>query len=277
MKQLRELGIFDSVDFYNFDWFRNVPMRAEYYNFEHGVWEFDWDKPVEHEQGTTMDGFEPFSVDKVDLLIMKELQADSTRSLSDIREAIKANDGIDINYKTLAWHWIRHVQEKRMINGYMLRWMGTRYDPTSEKAQHRQHRYVVVPILVHGVSDAERLNLMSEMNKVPFIWSEAAGERLLRPVRVPGRDGERRLHIPEGGHLRLRGQGCLSHGGPDELRRLHHILSALRRWGEKVEIRRARDTDEVPEPDRENRGRFRVDPELRLIIARRRQKAVLAG
>jgi hypothetical protein len=175
MKRLEELGIFSSVQFYNFDWFRNAPMRAEYYNFEHGVWEFDWDKPVEHGKADHDGGFEPFSVDKVDLLIMKELQADSTRSLSEIREAIKASDEIDINYKTLAWHWIRHVQEKRMISGYTLRWMGTSYDPISEKTHHRQHRYVVVPILVKGVSDAERVNLMSEMNKIPFIWSEAAG------------------------------------------------------------------------------------------------------
>lgn len=175
MKQLKGLGIFTSIDFYRFESFRNVPMRAECYDFEHGVWEFDWDTPVEHSKADYENGFEPFSVDKVDLLIMKELQVDSTRSLSEIREAIKTNNEIDINYKTLAWHWIRHVQEKRMINGYVLRWMGTRYDSTSEKAQHRRHRYVVVPILVHGVSDAERLNLMSEMNKVPFIWSEAVG------------------------------------------------------------------------------------------------------
>ena len=177
MKRLEELGIFTSLQFYNFEWFRNVPMRAEYYDFEHGVWEFDWDKPVEYVRGDHEEnGFESFTADKVDLLIMKELQVDSTRSLSEIREAIKTNDGIDINYKTLAWHWIRHVQEKRMISGYTLRWMGTRYDPISEKTQHRTHRYVVVPILVRGVSDTERMSVMSDMNKVPFIWSEAAGE-----------------------------------------------------------------------------------------------------
>jgi hypothetical protein len=176
MKQLQDLGIFTSMEFYNFDWFRNVPMRAEYYDFEHGIWEFEWDKPVETGKTDHESGYEPFTFDKIDLLILKELQIDSTRSLSDIREAIKEKDGNDINYKTLAWHWIRHVQDKRMINGYALRWTGTKYDSGSEKARHRQHRYVGVPILVRGVSDAERVSLISEMNKVPFIWSEAAGE-----------------------------------------------------------------------------------------------------
>src|SRR4029077_10553870 len=123
-----------------------------------GVWEYDWAKPVEYGKEDNETGFEPFSFDKMDLLILKELQRDSTRSLSEIREAIKENDGIDINYKTLAWHWIRHVQEKRMLKGYTLRWMGTGYDSLTETAMHRQHRYVMVPVFVRGVSDSERLS-----------------------------------------------------------------------------------------------------------------------
>jgi hypothetical protein len=175
MKKLAELGVFNSIDFYTFDWFRNVPMKAEYYDFEHGVWEYDWAKPVEHVKDDNETGFEPFHFDKMDLLILKELQRDATRSLSEIRDAIKENDGIDINYKTLAWHWIRHVQEKRMLNGYALRWMGTRYDSVADKAKHRQHRYVMVPVFVKGVSDSERLALVAEMNQIPFLWCEAAG------------------------------------------------------------------------------------------------------
>lgn len=176
MKRVKDLGIFTSVEFYNFAWFRNVPMRAEYYNFDQGIWEFDWDNPVEYGKDDHDGPSEEFGIDKIDLLIMKELQVDSTRSLSEIREAIKAVDGIDINYKTLAWHWIRHVQEKRMISGYTLRWAGTNYNPSSDKLLHRKHRYIVIPILIRSVSDMERVKLMSETNKVPFVWSEAAGE-----------------------------------------------------------------------------------------------------
>ena len=176
MKQLEALGIFTSLDFYNFAWFRNVPMRAEYYNFDQGRWEFDWDKQVEYGKDDHDGGFEAFNVDKIDLLVMKELQVDSTRSLSEIREAIKAVDGIEINYKTLAWHWIRHIQEKRMVSGYLLRWTGTGYNPSAEKVQHRKHRYIMIPVLVRSVSDAERVRLMAGANAVPFVWSEAAGE-----------------------------------------------------------------------------------------------------
>jgi hypothetical protein len=176
MKKLKGLGIFDSIEFYTFDWFRNVPMRAEFFDFDHGLWDFDWTRTVEPGKNDNPGPFEPFTFDKLDLLILKELQMDATRSLSEIKESIKANNGTDINYKTLAWHWAKHVQEKRMINGYVLRWMGTTYDSVTERAKHRQHKYIMIPVFVRGVTDEERVALMGEMNKVPFLWCEAAGE-----------------------------------------------------------------------------------------------------
>ncbi len=175
MKKLKELGIFESVEFYNFDWFRNVPMRAEFFDFDHGRWDFDWTKTVEPEKGDNPGPFEPFTFDNLDLLILKELQMDATRSLSEMRESIKTNNGLDINYKTLAWHWAKHVQEKRMLNGYTLRWMGTTYDQVADRGKHRQHKYIMISVLVRGVSDSERFSLIGKMNKVPFLWCEAAG------------------------------------------------------------------------------------------------------
>jgi hypothetical protein len=176
MKKLKELGIFEAVEFYTFDWFRNVPMRAEFFDFDHGLWDFDWTRTVEPGKNDNPGPLESFTFDRLDLLILKELQIDATRSLSEIREAILANNEIDVNYKTLAWHWAKHVQEKRMVNGYVLRWMGTTYDSATERAKHRQHKYIMIPVFVRGVSDAERVALMAEMNKIPFLWCEAAGE-----------------------------------------------------------------------------------------------------
>jgi len=176
MKHLKELGIFDSLEFYTFDWFTNTPMRAEFFDFEHGNWDFDWTKTVGPGKDDEIRISEPFKFDKLDLLILKELQVDASRSLSEIRESIKANNGQDINYKTLAWHWSRHVKEKGMINGYALRWMGTTYDSVSDRAKHRQHKYIMIPVFVRGVSDAERISLIGAMNKLPFLWCEAGGK-----------------------------------------------------------------------------------------------------
>jgi hypothetical protein len=176
MGKLKEMGIFDELEIFNFDWFRNIPMRAEYYDFDHGVWDFDWTRKVEPRKDEVEEPSAELTYDKVDLLILKELHTDATRSISEIRDAIKVADGIDINYKTLAWHWIKHVQEKKMIKGYRLNWMGTRYDFAAEKAKQRQHKYVMIAVFVKGVTQAERASLRSDMNKLPFLWCEAVGD-----------------------------------------------------------------------------------------------------
>jgi DNA-binding Lrp family transcriptional regulator len=140
------------------------------------VWDFDWSRKVEPNKNEVEQTPTEFTYDKVDLLILKELHADATRSISEIRDEIKNADGIDINYKTLAWHWIKHVQEKKMIKGYRLNWMGTRYDFAAEKAKQRQHKYVMISIFVKDVTRAELAGLRDDVNKVPFLWCEAMGD-----------------------------------------------------------------------------------------------------
>ena len=154
-------------------------MRAEFYDFDHGVWDFDWTERVEPSKDQVEEITSELSFDKFDLLILKEMQKDATRSISEIRDKIKEEDGIDINYKTLAWHWIKHVQEKKMIKGYRLNWMGTSYDWAADKPKQRQHKYMIVAVFVKGVSQAERASIRSEMNRLPFLWCETAGEDYL--------------------------------------------------------------------------------------------------
>ena len=176
MNRLKEIGLFESIEIYTFDWFRNVPMRSEFFDFDHGIWDFDWTKVAEASEDDEAGPPERFTFDKLDLLILKELQADATRSLSEIRESIKTQNELDVNYKTLAWHWTRHVQEKRMINGYALRWMGTTYNSNSDRVSHRQRKYIMIPVFVRGITDAERADLIGEMNSIPFLWCEAVGD-----------------------------------------------------------------------------------------------------
>ena len=40
--KLKDLGTFNSVEFLEYDWFRNVPMRIEIYDFRSHRWDFDW-------------------------------------------------------------------------------------------------------------------------------------------------------------------------------------------------------------------------------------------
>jgi hypothetical protein len=185
VEQLRGMGVFDSVEFYKFDWFRTVPMRTEFYDFEHQAWDFDWTKMVGPSKDDGAGDYRPFRFDRTDLLILKEMQIDATRPLSDVRQAIMAKDGVDINYKTLAWHWIKHVQEKKMINGYALRWTGTRHDSQTERTKDSHPRYVMVAVFVRAITDSERAALVGQMNRVPFLWCEAAGEDYYAQLAFP--------------------------------------------------------------------------------------------
>ena len=44
MLSLKKMGVFKSVTSIVLDWVRNVPMKAEMYDFRERRWDFDWSK-----------------------------------------------------------------------------------------------------------------------------------------------------------------------------------------------------------------------------------------
>lgn len=176
MNQLKAKGIFKSVEAYRCDWIRNIPMKAIYYDFDEHVWDFDWASS----QASTLDPSKPFSskkasFDSIDLHILQELYRDANLELTEIQGNLKKNYNLEVDYKTLAYHYRVHVIQRGLIKAYPLNWMGTRYDFQSEKPVHRRHRYVAVDVLVKNVTEAERMGLIQEFSRVPFQWAEAAG------------------------------------------------------------------------------------------------------
>ena len=177
---LKERGLFSSVDIIPFDWDRNPPMQAEYYDFDHGMWDFEWSNlPSPTTRSANLPIGNTVKFDAVDLLILKELQIDATRSLTDIATKLR------INYKKLAWHFSEHVRQRKLIRSYRLNWMGTTYDFKLEKALHRKHRYMSLVVLVRGVSEYERMELMSKLDQLPFMWFEAGGRNYYADFAVP--------------------------------------------------------------------------------------------
>lgn len=170
MGLLKEKGLFSRVEVIPFDWFRIVPMRTEFYDFDTGRWDFDWSEPraPSEEVGYTPSAKTKF--DRDDLLVIKELQMDATRNFLEMATKLKEN------YKNLNWHFKTHVIQRGMIGGYYLRWMGTTYSTALEKALHRQHRYHHLALFVAKPSQVERMNLMSKLHGLPFLWSEMVGE-----------------------------------------------------------------------------------------------------
>jgi len=167
---MKEKGMFSRLDMVDFDWFRMVPMKSEFYDFDTGRWDFDWTAKSNGDYGSAeYMPSNPAKFDYVDLLLMKELQMDANKSMKEI------SNKLNVNYKKLAWHYTTHVTARRLLSGYSVNWMGTRYDYGIEKALHRQHRYFAVILLVRGATEYETMSLRQAVDRLPFLWSEAAG------------------------------------------------------------------------------------------------------
>lgn len=180
MGKLKEKGLFTHLEILLFDWCRNPAMRADQYDFDRGMWDYDWSRAgtPDFEAATYMpSGRQRF--DLTDLLIMKELHIDANQSLTDI------SNKLSLEYKKLCWHYHNHIVRRGLIKTYRLNWLGTRYDYAIEKARQRSHRYFIVEVLVRQTHGTELMELRAKMNGLPFLWSEAVGENYDAQIAFP--------------------------------------------------------------------------------------------
>lgn len=180
LNRLREDGMFNHVETLEFDWFRNPPMKAEYYDFDMGRWDFDFSGPhVDDLEAAKYAPSVPTRFDYVDLLIIKQMQKDANKSLKEIA------DELHLNYKKLAWHWSTHVEARNLIRSYSIRWTGTRYDFKVDRALHRQHRYIPGTIIVRNVDSMNLAYIRQKINLLPFLWAEAGGVNYYAELAFP--------------------------------------------------------------------------------------------
>jgi len=168
---LQKKGVFKSMELHTFQWFRNPPMKTNLYDFDEGVWDFDWksDTKLDRQAATHVPSSKE-RFDSVDLLILKQLQMDGNRTLAEMAELL------NINYKTLTWHFRKHIEERKLIKGYVIKWMGTTYDYKAERAANKKHTYLWVVVTFTDLDQPRRLEIMARLNQLPFIWSEAVGD-----------------------------------------------------------------------------------------------------
>lgn len=176
---LKEKGMFTSVEPLTFEWHRIVPMKAEFYDFDTGRWDFQWADPSADAKAAAYAPSEPAKFDYADLLILKELQMDANKSLKEVA------DKLEINYKKLAWHYNAHVKGRNLIRGYNINWMGTRYDYVLEKALHRKHRYLGLDLVARGVTEYETMALREQLGRIPFVVSESVGTNYFARLMLP--------------------------------------------------------------------------------------------
>jgi hypothetical protein len=168
---LKDRGIFRSVDIFVADWHRNVPMRTEFFDFERGAWDFDWGKLATRHVET--DGWMPggrVDFDRLDLEILKQLQLDASTTFT--ATAAKARSSM----KNTQYHYWKHVVGRGLIRNYRVNWLGTRYDYSRETAMHRKHRHLLLNLLAPRLTESEKLEARAALNQFPCLWSEAVGE-----------------------------------------------------------------------------------------------------
>jgi DNA-binding Lrp family transcriptional regulator len=171
MLSLKEMGVFKSVTSIVLDWVRNVPMKAEMYDFRERKWDFDWSKRMANPASTDYEVARRERYDSVDLGIIEQLQLDANVQITDIAKKL------EMNQKTLAYHYENHVVRRGLIKGYIVNWIGTRYDYKAEKPVHRKHRYTPVEVFADNLDQTERVELMKSVGQLPYAWLEGSGQR----------------------------------------------------------------------------------------------------
>jgi hypothetical protein len=180
MYALKKRGLFNDIQVIPLEWVRIVPMRSEMYDFENDTWQYDWASKPKGEPGSQ--NFAQSArgkFDLIDLNMIKQMQLDPDASL------IETQKKLQVNYKTLTWHYRTHLVGNELLKGYLVNWAGTRYDPRLEKAMHRRHKYMWGELLVKSVTESERMELMANLSRVPFVWSEAGGHNYFAQIAFP--------------------------------------------------------------------------------------------
>ncbi len=179
VRELQSRGVFAKTKLLVFDWFRNLGMNAEFYDFDKDRWELDWQKL--QKLSSRVHAIVPAgraTFDYLDLLVLKELQVDATRSLTEIAGKLH------ISYKRLLRHY-RHLLERDLMHGYRTLWIRTRYDASRDYVMKSKHRYLFLDLLAANLTLEESLSLMTNVHRIPFLWAEAGGRHYFAQIAIP--------------------------------------------------------------------------------------------
>ena len=179
IESLKDMGFFKSVEFSIFDWVRDVPMKIESYNFDEGIWEFEWSKAGKVYPAAIFEPSPKGQFDMTDLRVIKQLQMQPNKSLKDIQKQIGGN------YKTLGFHYRRHVVARRLLKGHRVDWMGTRPGNSENRVEHRRHNYLLIDIIVNDIGEEEKAKLLGMTNAIPYLCWEAAGPSYYARLAFP--------------------------------------------------------------------------------------------
>jgi len=162
LDRLMDLGILASYEMDELAWIRHLSMRPEYYDFETKMWKVDWaslhqSKVIVNQMMDSEVG-EPM-VDKTDLLILKELQIDSMKTISKIAKRL------ELKPKTVRYHYMEHVLRRGLITNFIVKWQGSR---------EQMHRSILNAFIeFRDLTERSLLDVQKVFHRLPFTWFDA--------------------------------------------------------------------------------------------------------
>lgn len=120
IKQIEELKIAQNIDFCWSTCIHEIKLTSKWYDHESEQWVFDWNRwieDIESQRGSlphtlVEPGSYPQKADRIDIIILKELQKNAECKLCDIAELLK------VPPQTVQYHFKNHVIAKGLIEGY---------------------------------------------------------------------------------------------------------------------------------------------------------------
>jgi DNA-binding Lrp family transcriptional regulator len=122
VKQMEKSGIARGTDLFWSTCIHTVNLNDNWYEHESARWVFEWDKWIEdiENQGTSLpytlveSKSYPQKADKIDIIILKELQKNAECKLRDIAKLL------NVSPQTVQYHFKNHVIAKGLIEGYVV-------------------------------------------------------------------------------------------------------------------------------------------------------------
>ncbi len=122
LQNLLNVGVAKSIEVNWTTCHEGIPVKSRWYSVEERTWTFDWGewvKEVEAIEGelpfTMIDPDDwPIRVDYEDLLIIKELEIDGKKTLTDISRKL------GIPFEKVKYHFREHVSKRGLIEGYQV-------------------------------------------------------------------------------------------------------------------------------------------------------------
>jgi DNA-binding Lrp family transcriptional regulator len=162
LDSLIEEGILNNYYAYELTSCRHLSLNAKYFDFDNWEWKIDWNNlespDVNVEQPFESELLKDPLVDYHDLLILKELQINSLRSLSEIAKKL------NMNPRTILYHFNEHIIRRGIINQYYIKWW---YKKISDEEK------VSLILQVYDINEKEIRILKEEIEKLPFTFFDA--------------------------------------------------------------------------------------------------------